>query len=69
MLFLILRQNLQRFVKTFYLLITLCEVLEWGDFDVGIFLLLVLVILGSTEVELVAVTPLRTKDFEARKEQ
>ena len=46
---------------------------ELGDFNVEIFLLLVLVSLGNTEVEseliLVVVTPLRTKDNEAKEEQ
>ena len=46
---------------------------ELGDFDVGIFLLLVLVSLESTEVEskliLVVLTPLRTKDNVAKEEQ
>ena len=44
-----------------------------GDFYVEIFLLLVLVVLESTEDEsgliLVVVTPLRTKDIEAKEEQ
>ena len=46
---------------------------EWGDFDVGTFLLLVLVSLKSTEVKseliLVVVTPLRTKDIETEEVQ
>ena len=49
------------------------EVSEMGDFDIGIFLLLVLVILEGTEdnseLILVVVTPLRTKDVEAKEEQ
>ena len=49
------------------------EVPELGDFDIGTFLLLVLVSLESMEVELelilVVVTPLRTKDVEAKEEQ
>ena len=49
------------------------EVPETGNFDVGTFLLLVLVSLESTEVEseqiLEVVTPLRTKDVEAKGEQ
>ena len=48
------------------------EVPEMGDFDIGIFLLPVLVILESTEDEwrliLVVVIPLRTKDVEAKEE-
>ena len=73
MLILILRQNLQRFAKTFIsdcLITPMCEVPEMGDFDVGIFLMLVLVILEGTkdklELILVVVTPLRTKDVEAK---
>ena len=49
------------------------EVQELGGFDVETFLLLVLVSLENKEVEsglrLVAVTPLRTKDIEAKEEQ
>ena len=46
---------------------------ELGDFDIETFHLLVLVSLESTRVKsglrLVAATPLRTKDVEAREEQ
>ena len=49
------------------------EVSEMGDFDVGIFLLLVLVALEGMAEEsrliLVVVTPFRTKDVEAKQEQ
>ena len=49
------------------------EVPEMEYFDVQIFLLLVLVILESTEDKsgliLVVITPLRTKDIEAKEEQ
>ena len=40
------------------------EVLEMGDFDVGIFILLVLVILGSTEYksELVVISSCNTSE-------
>ena len=77
MLFLILRQSLHRFAKSFSLINCLItpkrEVPEMGDFDNGIFVLLVLVILEITEDEsgliIVVVTPLRTKDFEAKEEQ
>ena len=64
-------------MKTFYQIDCLItpkhEVPELRDFDVGIFLLLVLVNLESTEVELElmleVVTPLRTKDDEAKEQQ
>ena len=66
MLVLILRQNLQRFVKFFFLSLIDCLIIpkpegqELGGFDVGTFQLLVLVSLESMEVKweqiLVAVT-------------
>ena len=78
MLFLILRQNLQRFAKFFLSLIdclitSKCEGQELGSFAVETLPLLVLVSLESMEVKsgliLVAVTPFRNKDVEAKEEQ
>ena len=78
MLFLILRQNLQRFAKIFLSLIdclitSKCEGQELGSFAVETLPLLVLVSLESMEVKsgliLVAVTPFRNKDVEAKEEQ
>ena len=77
MFVLILRQNLQWFEKSLSLidcLITLkCEGRVVGDFDVGIFLLLVSGVLETVEEELeltlITVGPLRTTVVEATEEQ
>ena len=70
---LILRQNLQRFVKTFYLITPKREGRVMGDLDVETFLLLVSVVLERAEDKLdmilTFIIPLRTMVVGAKEEQ
>ena len=72
---LILRQSLQRFVKTLIdcLITPKREERVMGDFDVETFLLIVSIVLeraeGELELILIVVTPLRTMDIGAKEDQ